>query len=302
MNIKILVIFVKNKIEKNDMKDKKYHKVTNHCHYTWEYRDSVHSIYNLKYSTPKNIPIVFHNGSNCAYHFVIKKLAAEFKKQFTCLRENTEKYITFTVPTEKEVTRIGKNGEEITKNVSYISQFIASTRFIVKSLSTLVNNLSEAINKLKCKFRHDDKKIETWVVKYQYCNCFLGDGNFKDDLIEYKSLCCNKNYHQKFDEKLEELFLNTYKNSNQCNNKFILLLWKRVYPYEYTDDWEKFNETSSSKQEDFYSNLNMEDNTDAEYAHTKRVCKNFKIKKIRKRSWFVCSKQYFIVSWCIWEF
>ena len=35
----------------------------------------------------------------------MKKLAEEFKKQFTCLGENTKKYITFTVPIEKEVTR-----------------------------------------------------------------------------------------------------------------------------------------------------------------------------------------------------
>ena len=55
--------------------------------------------------------IIFHNGSNYDYHFIIKELADEFKKQFTCLGENTEKYITSTVPIEKEVTRIDKNGE-----------------------------------------------------------------------------------------------------------------------------------------------------------------------------------------------
>ena len=38
----------------------------------------------------------------------MKDLVGEFKKQFTCLGENTEKYITFTVPIEKEVTRIAK--------------------------------------------------------------------------------------------------------------------------------------------------------------------------------------------------
>ena len=52
--------------------------------------------------------MVFHNGSNYEYHFIINKLAKEFKKQVTCLGENTEKYITFTVPIEKEVTRIEK--------------------------------------------------------------------------------------------------------------------------------------------------------------------------------------------------
>ena len=45
------------------------------------------------------------------------------KKQFTCLGENTEKYITFIVPIEKEVTRIDENGEEITKNISYLNIF-----------------------------------------------------------------------------------------------------------------------------------------------------------------------------------
>ena len=62
--------------------------------------------------------MAFHNGSNYDYHFVIKELALEFKKQFSCLGENTEKYITFTVPIEKGVTRIDKNGEKIIKNTS----------------------------------------------------------------------------------------------------------------------------------------------------------------------------------------
>ena len=97
------------------MKDKKYRKVTDHCHYTGKYKGAAHSIYNLKYSAPKRIPINSHNGSNYDYHFIIKELTEEFKKQFTCLGENTKIYITFTVPIEKEVTRIDKNAEEITK-------------------------------------------------------------------------------------------------------------------------------------------------------------------------------------------
>ena len=45
------------------------------------------------------------------------------------------------------------------------------------------------------------------------------------------------------------------------------------------DGWEKFNQTTSEKEE-FYSNLNMEDITDADYMHAKRVCKNFEIKNL----------------------
>ena len=111
------------------MKDKKYPKVRDHCHYTGRHRGVTHSICKLKYSVPKENSIAFHNGSNYDYHFIIKELAEEFTKKFTCLGENTEKYIIFTVPIQKEVTRIDKNGEEITKNIFYILQFIDSTRF-----------------------------------------------------------------------------------------------------------------------------------------------------------------------------
>ena len=186
----------------------------------------------------KKIPIVFHIRSNYDYHFIIKELAEEFKKQFICLWANTEKYITFIVPIEIEVTRIDKNGEELTKNLSYILQFIHSARFTSSLLSNLVNNLSERIHGIKCKYKHDDKKCETSGIQYNYCHCFLEYINFKDDLIECKYLCCNKNYQHKFDEKLKKRSFNTYRFSNHDNNKFILLLRKGVYPYEYMDDCE----------------------------------------------------------------
>ena len=64
-------------------------------------------------------------------------LAEEFEKQFTCLGEHTEKCISFSVPMEKEVTRIDKNGEEITKNISYKLQFNDRSRFMASSLSIL---------------------------------------------------------------------------------------------------------------------------------------------------------------------
>ena len=93
-------------------------------------------------------------------------------------------------------------------------------------------------------------------------------------------MCCNKNYLHKFDEKLRELYFNRCKFSNCDNNKFTLLLGKSVYPYEYMDDWEKFNETSLPEKENFYSHLNIEDITDADYAHAKRVCRDFEIKNL----------------------
>ena len=155
------------------MKDKRYCKVRDHCHNAGKYRDAAHSIWNLKYSVLKKIPIVFHNGYNYDYNFIIKKVAEEFKKLFTCLGENTEKYITFTVPIEKEVMRINKNGEEVTKSIYYIVQFIDIARFMASTLSNLVNNISHGIHKIKCKFVHDDKKCEICGNKCKYCESFL---------------------------------------------------------------------------------------------------------------------------------
>ena len=61
------------------MKDEKYRKVRDHCHYSGECRGAAHSIYNLKHSVTKRIPIAFHNESNYDYHFIIKELAEELK-------------------------------------------------------------------------------------------------------------------------------------------------------------------------------------------------------------------------------
>ena len=58
---------------------KKYHKVRDHCHYSRKYRGSTHNISNLRYKTPKEIPIVFHNGSTYDYHFIIKELVKNLK-------------------------------------------------------------------------------------------------------------------------------------------------------------------------------------------------------------------------------
>ena len=88
----------------------------------------------------------------------------------------------------------------------------------------------------------------------------------------------------KFDEKLKERFLNTRKLSNHGNSKFILLLQKGVYLYEYMDDSEKFNQTSLPEIEDFYGHFYIEDITDAYYTYPKEVCQDFEIKNLGERN------------------
>ena len=122
---------------------KKNYKVWDHCHYTGKYRGAAHNICYLRYKVPKEILIVFHNGSIYDYHFIIKELVKEFEGNFDCLGENTEKYITFSVPLKKKIEN--KNIE-----ITYKIKFIDSFRFMSSSLSKLVDNLSEGIHDNKC--------------------------------------------------------------------------------------------------------------------------------------------------------
>ena len=72
-------------------------------------------------------------------------------KIWKSLGENTEKHKTFYFSIEKEVTEINKDGNESVVTIYYKLKFIDSARFTVTSLSNLVDNLTEAINKIKCK-------------------------------------------------------------------------------------------------------------------------------------------------------
>ena len=95
------------------------------------------------------------------------------KKNLLAKEETLKSKRNFTISIEKEATKLDKNGKKITKNISYILQFIDSARFMASSLLTLVNNLSEGIHKIKYKHGDNDKRCENCVIEYKYCNCFL---------------------------------------------------------------------------------------------------------------------------------
>ena len=86
----------------------------------------------MRYKIPKEKPVVFHNGSTYDYHFIIKELAKEFEGNFECLGENTEKYITFSVPIKK---KIDNKDLEITYMIKFIENLFLYEKiyfFIIK--------------------------------------------------------------------------------------------------------------------------------------------------------------------------
>ena len=130
------------------------------------------------------------------------------------------------------------------------------------SLSKLVDNLSEGLHNNKC-------------LNCKSCLDYIKTKNKKLILK-----CFNyKTYYEKdFNKELIKRFANTYEFCNKNYNKFILLLRKSVYPYEYMNNWKKFDETSLPNKEPFYSNLNMENIDYIDYRHGNNVLKRFKLK------------------------
>ena len=108
----------------------------------------------------------------------------------------------------------------------------------------------------------------------------IKDGAKNSERLIFRCYGCKKNYEKDFNKELIERFANIYEFCNGDLNKFILLLRKGVYPYEYMDNWERFDETSLPDKESFYSSLNMENIDDIDYRHGNNVFKNFKLKNL----------------------
>ena len=140
-----------------DNNNKEMRKLRDHCHYTGKCRGPAHRKCNLNYKIVKEIPVLFHNGSEYDYHFIIKYLAREFKGNSECLGENTETYISFTVSFKKVIND---------KEIKYKIKISDSCRFMQNSLSDLVDNLSELkINKID-----NDVLIKRSYNTYQLCD------------------------------------------------------------------------------------------------------------------------------------
>ena len=160
-------------------------KVKDHCHYTEKYRGAAHSKCNLEYAIVKEIAVLFHNGSVYDYHFITKYLVREFKGYFGCLGENTEKYIRFTVPIKK-----GINDKEIKCKI----RISDSCRFMLNSLSNLVDNLSELkINKID-----NDVLIKRFYNTYELCDNDINKFNLllRKGIYSYEYMNSRKRFNE----------------------------------------------------------------------------------------------------------
>ena len=136
------------------------------------------------------------------------------------------------------------------------------------------------------------------IIDAQNCKSCLDYMKTKDEKLTLRCFSCKKNYEKDFNKELIKRFANTYNFCDIDLNKFILLLRKGVYPYEYMDIWERFDETSLPDKESFYSSLNMENIDDINYRHGSNEFKKFKLKDLGEYH-DIRAKQHFTTYGCI---
>ena len=193
---------------------------------------------------------------------MLNQLAIEFKGELNCIGDNMEKYITFSVPIKEECN----NNNKI---ITYKLKFFDNFRFMSTSLLELVDNASGIFNSIECKSCIEKIKINSE-------RCFVG---LKNNKLIYKCKKCIEEWKRPLN-KLIKRCPSMYQFCNGDLNKFVALLRKGVFPYEYMNSWEIFDETALPPKKDFYSNLNLEDIRDEDYARAKKVWDVFEIKNL----------------------
>ena len=134
-------------------------------------------------------------------------------------------------------------------------RFIDRFRFMASSLDKLASNLCGTSGIQRDKYKGNMELI-----------------NISGDYIA--SLGCERCRTKKTKDLGERVLKKNFNHTSrflECDEKFHLMIRKGVYPNEYMDGWEKFEETSLPSKDAFYSRLNMKDISDQDYEHAQQV-------------------------------
>ena len=214
-----------------DYKPKK--KVIDHCHFTGNYIGAAHYDCNFKRQNERMIPIFIHNLSGYDSHMIIKTVSKFGDGVLKIIPKTGEEYISFS---KSYKTKDGKFFE---------LRFLDSFRFMSSSLDSLATNLLL-----------DNKSKFTNLLKFTTKE--EQDAIFWEERIETKTneLILDKEWNTSY---------KTVKNVN-FNPRI-----KGIYPYEFTDSFEKFEYSEILTKEHFYDNLNQKSINEQEYDQYKKV-------------------------------
>ena len=143
---------------------KKLSKVRDHCPLTGKYRGAAHRRCNWDISSPKFIPVIFHNLEGYDSHLFIKSLGS-INGDLDCIAKNDEKFISFTksVAVGSYADAKGEDRDRYRK-----LRFIDSFKFMNSGLAKLVENLDKETKvKVTNKF-YDGKSLDLLLRKGVY--------------------------------------------------------------------------------------------------------------------------------------
>ena len=262
-------------------KDKKnlLYKVRDHDHATGEYRQTICQRCNWKLKRAHFIPVLFHNLSNYDSHIIIKGLTRWAQtNEIAVIPLNKERYISFGIHFKNYDLRFLDSYKfmrsSLDQHVENLSRRAATDGFINSELDSILKNvmtpenykilfekmfyedvkLDKLVKHLKSKFL--DKEVKEWLERKSYDN-FKITREFAESSTFYPSA---------------EEFTN--------ERRLELLVKKGVYPYDYMSSFDKFNESASLSQDQFYNTLNREHLSEEQYEHYLAVCKVFDIKTL----------------------
>lgn len=222
-------------------------KVRDHDHLSGNYCGAAHAECNLQRRKSRFIPVFFHNLSRYDSHFIVRILHKFGPGRVTVVPHTTEEYISFSkFITTGYYTLDKKTGEKKWIEETTELRFLDSYRFLPLALDELCSILYKSKGRSAFKTLFDNTTREEQEVLF-----------WNEQILS---------------EKTETIIDKDYQCSYKIKEaKIVKPRVKGIYPYQFTDSFEKFNYNEVIPKEKFHDELNQKSISDQEYAQYLRV-------------------------------
>ena len=223
-------------------------RVRDHCHVTGSYRGAAHNQCNLKFKIPTFIPVVFHNLKGYDSHLIMQHLG-KVDAEVTCIPNNVEKYISFTV----------------------------ADRYKAKTTSRQHDDGQAGVNEEENDAMHVDEDDEVNNIEPNEQSPSNGSKKKVSRLLNLRFIDSLAFMNCSLENLVRNLKASGMENFRQLRTEFPnvdsqeLLTRKGVYPYDYMDGNERFSETQLPRRDQFYSQLMDEHISEDDYLHAQKV-------------------------------
>ena len=249
-------------------------KVKDHCHVTGKYRGAAHNQCNLKYRIPRFIPVVFHNLKGYDSHLIMQHLG-ELDAEVTCIPNNMEKYISFTVADRYEAkhskrkTSEGEKEEEEEPEGEEDEPEEEEEDEPEEEEEEPEEEEDEPEEEPKGQKKGNKKKVSK-VLNFRFIDSLAFMNSSLENLVQNLKASGLEN------------FKNLRRRFGNDQTTLDLITRKGVYPYDYINSLDRFKERQLPAKEEFYNKLNDEHISDEDYSHAVKVWDHFHMRNLGK--------------------